>query len=82
VWRAALHLCAAAVVFVHNHPSGDPAPSAEDGRSPGRKRPTGGLSNRDIAKRSAFAETIFRSTLSRLLLRCFRRISGSTRRFL
>jgi DNA repair protein RadC len=26
VWRAALHLCAAAVVFVHNHPSGDPAP--------------------------------------------------------
>jgi len=30
VWRAALHLCAAAVVFVHNHPSGDPAPSAED----------------------------------------------------
>ena len=30
VWRAALHLCAAAVVFVHNHPSGDPAPSPED----------------------------------------------------
>ena len=27
VWRAALHLCAAAVVFVHNHPS---APSQED----------------------------------------------------
>jgi DNA repair protein RadC len=30
VWRAALHLCAAAVVFVHNHPSGDPVPSPED----------------------------------------------------
>src|SRR5688572_31829813 len=30
VWRAALNLCAAAVVFVHNHPSGDPAPSPED----------------------------------------------------
>ena len=30
VWRSALHLCAAAVVFVHNHPSGDPAPSPED----------------------------------------------------
>lgn len=30
VWRAALHLCAAAVVFVHNHPSGDPSPSPED----------------------------------------------------
>jgi len=27
---AALHLAAAAVVFVHNHPSGDPAPSQED----------------------------------------------------
>jgi DNA repair protein RadC len=30
VWRSALFLCAAAVVFVHNHPSGDPAPSPED----------------------------------------------------
>jgi DNA repair protein RadC len=30
VWRSALHLCAAAVVFVHNHPSGDPSPSPED----------------------------------------------------
>jgi DNA repair protein RadC len=30
VFRAALHLAAAAVVFVHNHPSGDPAPSPED----------------------------------------------------
>lgn len=30
VYRAALGLCAAAVVFVHNHPSGDPAPSQED----------------------------------------------------
>ncbi len=25
VWRAALQLCAAAMVFGHNHPSGDPA---------------------------------------------------------
>jgi DNA repair protein RadC len=30
VWRSALNLCAAGVVFVHNHPSGDPAPSPED----------------------------------------------------
>jgi DNA repair protein RadC len=30
VYRAALAFCAAAVVFVHNHPAGDPAPSAED----------------------------------------------------
>lgn len=30
VWRAALFLGAASVLFVHNHPSGDPAPSPED----------------------------------------------------
>jgi DNA repair protein RadC len=30
VFSAALYLAAAAVVFVHNHPSGDPAPSLED----------------------------------------------------
>lgn len=30
VYRAALGLCAAAVVFVHNHPSGEPGPSPED----------------------------------------------------
>jgi len=30
VWKAALLDSAAAVVFVHNHPSGDPAPSRED----------------------------------------------------
>jgi hypothetical protein len=30
VYRAALHLAAAGVVFVHNHPSGDAAPSQED----------------------------------------------------
>jgi DNA repair protein RadC len=30
VYRAALGLCAAAVIFVHNHPSGEPAPSQED----------------------------------------------------
>jgi DNA repair protein RadC len=30
VYAAALDLRAAAVVFVHNHPSGDPAPSQED----------------------------------------------------
>ena len=30
VYTAALELRAAALVFVHNHPSGDPAPSPED----------------------------------------------------
>ena len=33
VWRTALHLCAAAVVFVHNHPSGDPAPESRRSRN-------------------------------------------------
>ena len=30
VYTAALELRAAAIIFVHNHPSGDPAPSPED----------------------------------------------------
>jgi DNA repair protein RadC len=30
VFRSAITECAAAVVLVHNHPSGDPTPSAED----------------------------------------------------
>ena len=41
VWRSALHLCAAAVVFVHNHPSGDPAPSQEDQEITKRLKETG-----------------------------------------
>jgi DNA repair protein RadC len=41
VWSAALHLCAAAVVFVHNHPSGDPAPSPEDQEITRRLKETG-----------------------------------------
>jgi DNA repair protein RadC len=43
VWRAALHLCAAAVVFVHNHPSGEPAPSPEDIDITRRLKETGDL---------------------------------------
>ena len=43
VWRSALHLCAAAVVFVHNHPSGDPAPSPEDIDTTRRLKETGDL---------------------------------------
>ena len=41
VWRSALHLCAAAVVFVHNHPSGDAAPSVEDQDITRRLKETG-----------------------------------------
>jgi RadC-like JAB domain len=42
VWRAALHLCAAAVIFVHNHPSAEAAPSQETkkSRDDSRKRAT------------------------------------------
>ncbi len=43
VWRAALQLCAAAMVFVHNHPSGDPAPSQEDQEITRRIKETGDL---------------------------------------
>lgn len=43
VWRAALNLCAGAVVFVHNHPSGDPVPSAEDREITRRLKETGDL---------------------------------------
>jgi DNA repair protein RadC len=43
VWRAALHLCAAAVVLLHNHPSGDPAPSPEDQELTRRLKETGDM---------------------------------------
>ena len=43
VWRAALHLCAAAVIFVHNHPSGEPAPSQEDQEITRRLKETGDM---------------------------------------
>ena len=40
---SALRLCAAAVVFVHNHPSGDPASSPEDIEITRRLKETGDL---------------------------------------
>ena len=43
VWRAALHLSAAAVVLVHNHPSGDPVPSQEDQEITRRLKETGDM---------------------------------------
>jgi DNA repair protein RadC len=43
VWRAALHLCAAAVIFVHNHPSGEPIPSQEDQEITRRLKETGDM---------------------------------------
>jgi DNA repair protein RadC len=42
-FRAAVREAAAAVLFVHNHPSGDPTPSAEDRRITERLRHAGEL---------------------------------------
>jgi DNA repair protein RadC len=42
-FRPAVREAAAAVVFVHNHPSGDPAPSLEDRRITARLRSAGEL---------------------------------------
>jgi DNA repair protein RadC len=41
VFRSAIILNAAAVIFVHNHPSGDPTPSADDIALTGRLRDAG-----------------------------------------
>jgi DNA repair protein RadC len=43
VFRAAVALPAAAVILAHNHPSGDPAPSAEDGDITKRLRAAGDI---------------------------------------
>src|SRR5262249_38875024 len=56
VWRADLHLCAAAVIFVHNHPSGDPAPSPED-RENHASAQGNGRHVRDTGARSRCART-------------------------
>jgi DNA repair protein RadC len=42
-FRPAVREAAAAVVFIHNHPSGDPTPSAEDERVTIRLREVGEL---------------------------------------
>lgn len=42
-FRSAVREAAAAVIFVHNHPSGDPTPSAEDRRITERLRRAGEL---------------------------------------
>jgi DNA repair protein RadC len=43
VFRLVLKEPAAAVIFVHNHPSGDPAPSSDDLRVTGRLQEAGSL---------------------------------------
>ena len=42
-FRPAIREAAAAVLFVHNHPSGDPTPSGEDRRITSRLRGAGEL---------------------------------------
>ena len=43
MFRLVLREPAAGVIFVHNHPSGDPAPSAEDASMTERLRQAGAL---------------------------------------
>ena len=43
VFREAIRWSASALVFVHNHPSGDPTPSAEDITLTRRLREVGGI---------------------------------------
>ena len=43
VFRDAIRSAAAAIVLVHNHPSGDPSPSAEDRSVTERLRSAGAL---------------------------------------
>jgi DNA repair protein RadC len=68
VWRAALHLCAAAVVFVHNHPSGDPAPSPEDQDITRRLKETGDLLGIRVLDHVVLGEERFYSFSDRGLL--------------
>jgi DNA repair protein RadC len=42
-FRPAIREAAAAVIFLHNHPSGDPTPSSEDRQVTGRLRDAGEL---------------------------------------
>ncbi|MGH2428751.1 MAG: RadC family protein, partial [Candidatus Limnocylindria bacterium] len=48
VFRDAVRACAAAVVVVHNHPSGDPTPSGEDLRITGELAAAGRLLDIDL----------------------------------
>ena len=43
VYRDAVRACAAAIIVVHNHPSGDPSPSGEDLRITGELAQAGRL---------------------------------------
>jgi len=43
IYKAAIRNCAAAIIMVHNHPSGDPSPSQDDIRLTRRLAEAGGL---------------------------------------
>jgi DNA repair protein RadC len=68
VWRTALHLCAAAVVFVHNHPSGDQAPSQEDQEVTRRLKETGDMLGIRVLDHVVFGDGRFFSFSDRGLL--------------
>jgi DNA repair protein RadC len=57
VFRAAVLAGAAAVVLFHNHPSGDPTPSREDGELTGRLVAAGELMGIDVLDHVILADT-------------------------
>jgi DNA repair protein RadC len=61
VFRAAIRIAAAGVVLVHNHPSGDPTPSAEDVELTRRLRAAGELTGIPVLDHVVIASRGFRS---------------------
>jgi DNA repair protein RadC len=61
VFRSALRESAAALILVHNHPSGDPTPSAEDREVTGRLVRAGELLGVRVMDHVVVAERGFRS---------------------
>jgi DNA repair protein RadC len=69
VLRAALECRAAAMIFVHNHPSGDPEPSSQDVLLTTQLRAGGALVGIDVLDHVVIAETSYVSMHQRGLLR-------------
>jgi DNA repair protein RadC len=72
IFRAAIVVGAAAVVLVHNHPSGDPKPSREDMEFTERLIEAGKLLGVSILDHVVIAESGYRSLLDAGLLRSSR----------
>jgi len=59
VFAPAVQERAAAVLLVHNHPSGDPSPSPEDREATGRLRSAGGIVGIDVLDHVIIGENSF-----------------------